>query len=76
MNYKMRDGFHWQDGWYFKRMGDGSVEATKTVTDHVDSPLMLKFSIAPEQWTSIAFAVSVLGAAGNRWNTVYDFHRR
>ena len=24
-----RDGFHWQDGWYFKRLDDGSVRIRK-----------------------------------------------
>jgi hypothetical protein len=72
----MRDGFHWQGEWYFKRVGDCSVEATKTVTDHVDSPLILRYSIPLEQWTSIACAVSVLGETGNRWNAAHDFHGR
>ena len=72
----MRDGFHWQDGWYFRRTENGSVEVTKTVTDHIDSAVLLQFVIPAPHWASIVCSVSVDGETSERWDAAQDFHGR
>lgn len=70
----MREGFHWQDGWYFRRTENGSVEVTKTVANHVDSPTLLQFTIPAYHWASIVSSVSAEGETAQRWNEACDFH--
>jgi hypothetical protein len=70
----MREGFHWQDGWYFRRTEDGSVEVTKTSIDHVDSPVLLQFTIPAYHWASIVSSVSDEGETSQRWNEACAFH--
>jgi hypothetical protein len=50
-------GFHWRDGWWFKRLADGSVRVV-----HGDTTLV----IPENEWASIVCSVSALGEAGQR----------
>jgi hypothetical protein len=52
-------GFHWTDGWYFKRLGDGSVRVV-----HKGNVLA---TIAENEWASIVCLVSELGETGERY---------
>lgn len=71
----MRNGFHWQDGWYFRRTENGSVEVTKTVDPRSDEPA-IQVIIPPEHWASIVCSVSAIGETGERWHAAQDFHGR
>lgn len=65
-----RTGFHATNGWYFKRMPDGSVRIAKPDTGYV----MIEFP--PNIWASIVCSVSADGETLDRWNASQDFHGR
>lgn len=71
----MRDGFHWRDGWYFRRLTNGAVEVIKTVDPRSDDP-EIRIEIPSEEWASIVCSVSAHGETGERWNAAQDFHGR
>jgi len=60
-------GFHWRDGWYFRRLEDGSV---RIVSDYAD------LTIPAAEWASIVCSVSADGETGERWHAAQDFHGR
>jgi hypothetical protein len=66
-------GFHWREGWYFKRMPDGSVR----VSHVTGSPFIhAQFAVPAPEWASIVCSVSAAGETGERWNASQDFHGR
>ena len=74
--------FHWQHGWYFSRLPDGSVE----VRNHGDFDKhdpncgpgdgRTTLVIPPNEWASIVCSVSKDGETGERWDAAQDFHGR
>lgn len=67
-------GFHWKNGWYFKRESDGSVRIRKV--EHASGLDMVDAIIPPAEWASIVCSVSRDGETGERWNQAQDFHGR
>lgn len=67
--------FHWRDGWYFRRLADGSVRVM-----HRDAStsewLKTDITIPAPEWTSIVCSVSALGEDRPRWDAAQDFHGR
>lgn len=65
--------FHWKNGWYFKRLEDGSVRIM-----HRDKPdsdyLSTNLVISPSEWASIICSVSRDGETPERWGSACDFH--
>ncbi len=55
------DGYHWRDGWMFKRMPDGSVRIRKY---REQEPRIVEAIIPPFEWASIVAAVSARGESG------------
>jgi hypothetical protein len=68
--------FHWTDGWYFKRLPDGSVCIRKQGPDHQKVQFAESAIIPAAEWASIVCAVSKDGETGDRWNQAQDFHGR
>lgn len=64
-------GFHWRDGWFFKRQEDGSVRVL-----HLDEHKNVKTQIIiPEnEWASIVTSVSAEGETAERWEQSRRFH--
>ena len=62
------DGFHFKDGWCFKREADGSVLLRKFADARLDtSPVIAEATIDPASWASIVASVSALGETGTTW---------
>jgi hypothetical protein len=66
--------FHNRDGWYFKRLEDGSVRIQKTTTAHVDAPVEYEHVIPENEWASIVAHVSVGGETGDSYQEAREFH--
>ena len=66
-------GFHWRDGWYFKRQPDGSVRIVHRETPTSPS-LSTDLVIPPAEWASIVCSVSALGETSDRWHEAQLFH--
>ena len=56
--------FHAKDGWFFRRLSDGSVEIVKRNTAHDDDPIVAQGIFTVEDWASIVASVSGLGESG------------
>lgn len=65
-------GFHWKNGWFFKRLDDGSVRVSRFDGTY----LLAQATIPATEWASIVCAVSKDGETDQRWNLVQDFHGR
>lgn len=65
--------FHWRDGWYFRRLSDGSVRVM-----HRETPtsewLKTDITIPAAEWASIVCSVSAAGETGERWTSAGRFH--
>jgi hypothetical protein len=68
--------FHWRDGWFFERMPNGSVMITKRKDAGMESPIITREIIPPEEWASIVASVSIKGERDRRWYTALDFHMK
>jgi hypothetical protein len=66
----IKSGFHWRDGWYFKRLDAGSVRVCHVVGEC----LYLVLEIPENEWASIICSVSALGETGERWQQARNFH--
>lgn len=64
------EGFHWRDGWYFKRIDGGHVRITRVSAGHE----AVQFSIPPLEWASIVASVSDKGEDRERWEQAAKFH--
>ncbi len=69
----MRDGFHWSDGLYFRRLNDGTVELTQTKHGRTDE-VEWQREIPPSEWASIVAAVSYQGETKDTYETALGFH--
>lgn len=75
----LKGGFHWRDGWFFKRMDDGSVRISKLAV-RVDSiggkhdKIEAHGTIPPAEWASIVCSVSKGGETRERWLAQQAFH--
>lgn len=66
-------GFHAIDGWWFKRLGDGSVHVRK-FDNSLDLNIVAETIISPTIWASLVCAVSENGNGRERWKTALCFH--
>lgn len=66
--------FHNRDGWYFKRLDDGSVRIQKTTTAQADAPLEYEHVIPENEWASIVSHVSAEGGNGETYDVARQFH--
>ena len=73
---KMRDGFHWSDGMYFRRLQDGAVEITQTQNGGKTDGIEWQRVIPSSEWAAIVAAVSLRGEAYDTSNAALDFHNR
>lgn len=63
--------FHWRDGWFFKRLSDGSVRVMRRERPNY---FAVDITIPATAWASIVCSVSALGATGAQWKAALDFH--
>jgi hypothetical protein len=68
--------FHLKEGWFFQRLPDGSVMVTKRKDAGLESPIITRMVIPPEEWASVVSAVSAGGDANGRYQQALDFHGR
>lgn len=69
--------FHWKDGWFFKRVKDGSVRIMRPESrDGREEYLLTDVTVKPNEWASIVCSVSAEGETGPRWEQAQDFHGR
>jgi hypothetical protein len=76
---RMRDaetGFHWRNGWFFKRMTGGSVRITRVTHPPVEGQFEWQFTIPENEWASIVCSVSEKGETSERWQDARNFHGR
>jgi len=66
--------FHWQDGWYFKRMPEGGVRMRKREASREDAPIVLEVIVDADSWCSIVSHVTAGGEAQS-WPVVRALHR-
>ena len=72
----MTMAFHWQNGWYWSRLADGSVEVRNHDPNCGPGDGGTTLIIPAEQWASIVCSVSKDSETGERWNQAQDFHGR
>jgi hypothetical protein len=65
-----KTGFHSHDGWYFKRLPDGSVRMSHVLGSDVLSDVIVTSGV----WASIVCSVSMIGETGERWRDALAFH--
>lgn len=70
------DGFHWRDGWTFKRMDDGSVRIRGHYAANSETGGTVNLIIPAQEWASIVCSVSKGGESDGRWDQAQDFHGR
>ncbi|GEM_PF-3451811 len=74
--------FHWQNGWYWSRLPDGSVEVRNHGDFEKHDPNCAPgdgrttLVIPAAEWASIVCSVSKGGETGERWDQAQDFHGR
>lgn len=74
-NNKNMDGFHWQEGTYFKRLEDGSVRIRKMKTAlAAETEIDWEITIPQHSWASIVSSVSEKGEDGGRYYEALSFH--
>lgn len=64
------NGFHWNDGWYFKRIEGGCVQVTRLQPGHE----ALQFRILPREWASIIASVGPGGETSENYSAALKFH--
>ena len=67
-------GFHYKDGWYFKRLEDGSVQVTKTAAGPQTENIVTQAVIDVDSWASIVASVSVKGDNAESFEAARKFH--
>lgn len=66
-------GFHWDEGWYFKRMPDASVRVSHVVgfpKPRVESQIIIPRGC----WASIVSTVSQYGETSDTFALIRAFH--
>ncbi|MCI0553693.1 MAG: hypothetical protein L0287_22325 [Anaerolineae bacterium] len=66
--------FHLKEGWFFERLPNGSVMVTKRKDAGLESPIITRIVVLPEEWASVVAAVSAAGEFNGRWQKALDFH--
>jgi len=66
--------FHWQDGWFFERLYDGTVRIEKRKDAKLEGELIASAEIPAHQWASIVAAVSVWGDHNPFYEMARVFH--
>jgi hypothetical protein len=66
--------FHWTNGWYFKRLDDGSVRIRKQDSNVPNGQNIAVCVIPMAEWASIVSFVSKGGETGDRFNRALQFH--
>jgi hypothetical protein len=66
--------FHWKDGWFFERLPNGSVMITKRKDGGLESPIITREVIPPEEWASVVASVSKHGDFNPYYQQALDFH--
>lgn len=57
----MKDGFHTQDGLFFKKNEDSSVTISKYKTGHIDADIVFEQTLNSDTWESTISSMSKLG---------------
>lgn len=70
----MKEGFHWQDGWFFKRVPDGNVRVRHYADGGASDEILTEFVVPPNEWASIVCSVSHDGEDGERYRRALIFH--
>lgn len=66
--------FHESDGWYFKRMPDGSVRIR--VVDWPEGKVVREHVVASGPWCSVIATVSSWGETTEMWERAIELHGR
>jgi hypothetical protein len=66
--------FHLKEGWFFERLSDGSVMVTKRKDAGMESPIITRMIVPPEEWASVVASVSAGNEFNGRWKAALDFH--
>lgn len=66
--------FHLKEGWFFERLPNGSVMVTKRTDAGLESPIVTRMIVPPEEWASVVASVSAGGEFNGRWQAALDFH--
>lgn len=61
------NGFHWRDGWHFKRQDDGTVFV-------YNSAHRVTMTIPASEWASIVASVCKRGETGDTYREALAFH--
>ncbi len=61
------EGYHWRDGWYFRRFPNGNVEVSNERYGR-------RLTIPPNEWASIIASVSAKGEIGEQFSAAETFH--
>lgn len=68
-------GFHWQMGWFFKRMSSNCVRVSHVITnDHGEREVVEQFQILPDEWASIICSVSRGGETSEKFQHIQQFN--
>lgn len=64
--------YHESDGWYFKRLPDGSVRIR--VVDWPEGKIVREHVVKPGPWCSLIASVSISGETTETWMYAHEFH--
>ena len=67
--------FHWQDGWFFVRLTNGSVLILKKEKATDEAKVTVKTIIPPDEWASIIAFVSGGEDKGENYEDAKKFHK-
>lgn len=67
--------FHWKDGWFWRRLDDGSVQIRKGAgfESDADHRTDLMLVVPPNEWASIVASVAA-GGEGPNYKAATDLH--
>ena len=65
--------FHWRNGWFFKRLANGSVRVMRRERP-ASNYFVVDITIPAAEWASIVCSVSALGETEDRWMAAQEFH--
>lgn len=68
------DGFHTHDGFYWRRLPDGSVRIIVAESARSDSPVLREHVLPENEWASVVASVSDEGENWDRWMAARQFH--
>jgi len=68
------NGFHNQEGWFYKRIDNGTVRVSHVLHPPIYGRLVEQFCITENAWASIVCSVSKKGETYDRWMVARKFH--